>query len=456
MILRRAQRQLLVPLFLWLFLVATAGLKCFFPPPDQGVIRLRAPISEIDHPVLWMWCGALRSTSVQVKARLQGPCDAVRLWVALDPLLANPRRSPAQRVSDGDPPLHFDVQGLEADSRYYYGLAADGVLDRGKIGCFRTLAEGSQSFTFALGSCAITGSSSPVFRTIAEQDPLFFLHMGDLHYENIGENKPQRYAEAYGWVLRSRTQAELYRSCATVYIWDDHDYGRNNSDAESVGRAAARRTYQDFVPHYPLAAGSGDVPIYQAFSVGRVRFVVSDVRSERSSRRDPDDHRKSMLGATQTEWLKRELLAAQKEHALVVWVSSVSWLAPPKKAGDHWGGYTTERQRLAQWMVDQDLPSLLVVSGDAHMLAMDDGRNNSYVGPGQPGFPAFQAAALDNRGSVKGGPFSVGTLPGGGQFGLVQIEDDGGAEIRVQLLGMDLHGHERMRLEFSVAARRGS
>jgi hypothetical protein len=60
------------------------------------------------------------------------------------------------------------------------------------------------------------------------------------------------------------------------------------------------------------------------------------------------------------------------------------------------------------------------------MLAADDGRHNRYASDGSgPGFPVYHAAALDRRGSVKGGPYSEGARPGGGQFGLLHVEDRG-------------------------------
>jgi hypothetical protein len=77
-----------------------------------------------------------------------------------------------------------------------------------------------------------------------------------------------------------------------------------------------------------------------------------------------------------------------------------------------------------------------MVSGDAHMLAFDDGSHTDYSGSGRAGFPLLQAAALDRKPSVKGGPYSGPVLPGAGQFGLVHVEpgDDG---VRLTVEGVD-------------------
>lgn len=40
-------------------------------------------------------------------------------------------------------------------------------------------------------------------------------------------------------------------------------------------------------------------------------------------------------------------------------------------------------------------------SGDAHLLAVDDGSNNDYSTYGGAGFPLFQSAPMDQYGSDK-------------------------------------------------------
>jgi hypothetical protein len=91
-----------------------------------------------------------------------------------------------------------------------------------------------------------------------------------------------------------------------------------------------------------------------------------------------------------------------------------------------------------------------MVSGDAHMLAADDGSNSDYARSG--GFPVFQAAALDRRGSVKGGPYSEGTFPGDGQFGLISVEDEGGRTVRVTMRGLNWQGEELVRHRLELPA----
>ena len=85
------------------------------------------------------------------------------------------------------------------------------------------------------------------------------------------------------------------------------------------------------------------------------------------------------------------------------------------------------------------------------MLAIDDGSHNTYGGA-ERGFPVFHAGSLDRRGSVKGGPYSHGTFPGRGHFGLMEVTDDGDS-ITVSWSGRDIEDREILSYRFSVGAR---
>ena len=251
--------------------------------------------------VRYLWSGALTPRGLRVNAVLDRDSQRVRLLVSTSPDLSQPIGSGFQTADwqTNNRMVALAITGLQPDTAYYYAVEADGVVDTTNIGRFRTPAEGAFSFTLAFGACADTGSNHPIFDTIRGHQPLFYLNTGDLHYEDIGTNDPGRFQRAYERVLAQPRQAALYRSVPIAYMWDDHDYGPNDSDATAPGRTAARLTYQEYVPHYPLAAGSGDVPIYQAFTIGRVRFIMTDTRSERSPKSAPDTAAKTMLGAVQ-------------------------------------------------------------------------------------------------------------------------------------------------------------
>ncbi|HXG49763.1 MAG TPA: prolyl oligopeptidase family serine peptidase, partial [Methylomirabilota bacterium] len=222
--------------------------------------------------------------------------------------------------------VEFALEGLQPDTRYHYALEVEGRLERRHQGSFRTFPRpGPASFKFAFASCARTGSTSDVFDVIRQNDPLFFLHMGDFHYLDIRTNSRARFRAAYDSVLASPQQAALYRHVPLVYVWDDHDFGGNNANRRSPTHEAARLAYEEYVPHYPLVFDR-EGPICQSFVVGRVKFILTDLRSQRDSVTNKDDAGKTILGEAQKAWFKKELIEANGRYPLIVWMSSVPWI----------------------------------------------------------------------------------------------------------------------------------
>ncbi len=414
--------------------------------------RRRLPTANF---VYNLWSGALTATSARVKTRIAFDSPAVRVWASPTPDFSQPVFSTmgAADVALNDRMVGLDLTGLQPDTIYYLAVEADGALDLANTGRLRTPGEGPYSFTFAFASCADTGTDHPVFTTMRGHQPLFFLHLGDMHYRSIDTNEIERYRLAYRAVLASATQKPFFRETPLAYVWDDHDYGPNNSDKTAPGREAARLTYQEYVPHHPLVAGGGDVPIYQAFTIGRARFILTDLRSESDVRTLPfDDTDKSMLGATQKAWFKQELLAANGVYPLIFWACSVPWRANWNDVdSDSWNGFRAERRELADFIRDHDIRGLLMLSGDIHMMAIDNGDNNRYGTGAPPAFPVMQAAPLDKQPTFfPGMPWSVGYVAERGQFGLVTVEDDGGEAIRVRWSGRNADDAELLALEMTV------
>ncbi|MEM9998054.1 MAG: alkaline phosphatase D family protein, partial [Bacteroidota bacterium] len=254
--------------------------------------------------VRWMWSGGVTPTSATVVARLRRAEDSVRVVFSRTPRFEIAVASAWQQPDDAtDPTVRLEVRGLAPNMPYFYAVETPGLRDTA-FGRLRTPPRGAHSFTFAAAACADTGSRSSVFDSIRTRGPDFFFHLGDAHYENISVNSVGVFGDAYDAILTSPTQSLLYQSTPVAYTWDDHDFGPNDSDRTSPSRSASRIAYQRYVPHYPLAdqdPAPEDRAIYQTFVRGRVRFVVTDLRSERDPHSIPLA-RRSMLGPEQKAW----------------------------------------------------------------------------------------------------------------------------------------------------------
>jgi hypothetical protein len=402
---------------------ATSVYDHYYGPSHTVSDEPAVPLDQVE----WVWSGGLRHDGIVVTARLATGTSAL---MELSDDRGGVRRS-ASVEADGNRLVRLTADGLRPDAAYRYQVVVDGRPDHGRgIGGFRTASDGPMSFSVTAGACAVTGSNGAVFDAIRRTDPLLHLAVGDLHYADIDSNSVPAHLRPLDAVLTSPSQAALARAVPQAYVWDDHDYGPSDADASARGRSAARAAYRAAVPHGPML--DGDAPIQQAFTVGRVRFVMTDLRSERTTA--------SMLGDEQRAWLLDELRTSSRTHALVVWVSSVPWIAEPNPGADTWGGYPRERAEIAEVIADEHIDNLLMVAGDAHMVALDDGTNSNYSSLPGPGFPVFHVAALDRPGSVKGGPYSEGTFPGPGRYGRLDIRDGGGSTVTVDTVGLTWDG----------------
>jgi phosphodiesterase/alkaline phosphatase D-like protein len=398
------------------------------------------------------WLGALTDTSVVVKATVFRGVSSVRAVVATDAGFTQNVTTHTGDVRWFDPTGKFrnyvvaaSIEGLHPATRYHYALEIDGERQDERAGEFTTLPRAGEKgeFSIAFGSCSGNDTflnfgfpHSEAFLAIdrerSARNLALFLHLGDLHYGNIDEETISKRIARYEWFLELREHGTLFRNLPFVYTWDDHDFLGNNSfggDLENRGAArTALEAYDVFVPHHHFV--NRQAGIFHAFTVGAVRFLITDARFNRTSKEVPG-FGKTILGRPQREWLLSQLAAA-KDYDLVVWANAIPWIAKADTGADNWGGYDHERRQIADFVEQQRITNLCMLSGDAHMLAIDDGSNNVFSSSGAKGFPVFHAGALDSMPSRKGGPYSHGKegktsgngINGKRQFGVMDVSYD--------------------------------
>lgn len=406
-----------------------------------------------DDEVAYVLAGGITPQSAVVSFNTYRP-SKVRVQVSTEAItFTNPRYSEyVETKTETNNIGKAYLDSLSPNTQYYYRLEINDTIDafEGYSGTFTTPADSAFSYKIAFGSCMVTGSNSSIFKQIASENPLLFISTGDLHYENINSNCASNFKQAYYRVFSSPAQSELYRSTAFAYMWDDHDYGNNNSDASAICKEEAIAAYREFIPHYPLAFREDDSPISQSFSLGRVRFLMTDLRSQKVQP-EYDGCERIRVGTNfgseaHLTWFQDQLLTAKDSGQVVVWLSGIPYInhegGPNYECDedDDWGGFPEERQAIANFVKEHQIP-ISIICGDAHMVAVDDGSNSDYAEGGGAAIPVFHAAPIDRYGSYKGGPYSKGYRASSGQYGTIEVEDDGGEEVCITWTAKDERGN---------------
>jgi len=384
--------------------------------------------------VRWCQVGGVTTTTAKVLAHLHQADGAVTLRYGTDPTLAV--FSTAVVASGANNNALFSLTGLKANTQYYYAVEIGGTVYTDRAGRFKTFPS-TGTFRFAVSGDLDTGIGAAIWPIIDTLDPLFFLVLGDLNYENVPANDIALVRSAYELGHAIPATHAVFQHHAIAYIWDDHDYaGGDNSDSTAVGKPAAQDGYRENVPHYTLPAGDpGQFPIYHSFVVGRCRFILTDLRSDRTPNGDPDSASKTMMGATQKAWFKSELLAAKEANQLAIWVCTVPWVS--SAVSDTWNGFQTERREIADYMQVNGIQNVIRLSADAHMVALDDGTNDVFTTDGKGNrHVTVQCAPLHQTSSVGGGPYSHGTFAlDQNQFVLITVVDTGGSSLSLTISG---------------------
>jgi alkaline phosphatase D len=231
-------------------------------------------------------------------------------------------------------------------------------------------------FTIAFGSCAyfndpvvdrpgrLYGGEYEIFLAIHRLRPDLMLWLGD----NIYYVEPDWLTESgmrRRWRL-SRQQPELQPLLASTHhyaIWDDHDYGPNDSDSSFRLKDVALRVFADYFPQ--VRYGLPDAPgCFYRFEWGDVEFFMLDDRTYRSPNKLAPSPDKRMLGKAQLEWLKNALKSSNATFKIIACGGQT---INPMVYFEGFGLFPTEQQELFDFIVRERITGVVFLSGDRHM-----------------------------------------------------------------------------------------
>ena len=233
----------------------------------------------------------------------------------------------------------------------------------------------------AFGSCAHQDKPQPVLERVVEQSPEIFIYLGDNIY---GDSRNMHVLQAKYAKLAAKPEFQsLRKKVAVLSIWDDHDYGENDSGSEYPFHKESREIFLDFwrVPaDSPRRTHQGIYGSHLFESNGRtLQVVLLDTRSFRSPLKknpsvksldgkykndyQPDpDPTKTILGETQWQWLEEQL----RLPADVRIIASSIQFGHEYNGYESWTNLPLEQERMLEIIRRTKASGVLFLSGDVH------------------------------------------------------------------------------------------
>ena len=170
----------------------------------------------------------------------------------------------------------------------------------------------------------------------------------------------------------SRVFDENYQKMASSFplmaIWDDHDFGKDNSDGAYPYKEEAKKAFKENYPDYSFEDEEGG--IYYRFSISDVDVFVLDTRWYRVPMQNADGEGKKMLGDEQLSWLLDGLKESKATVKIVFSSVPLNDYGGDTSFGrpgfDSWMGYKFERNKILSFIEENQIQGVLVFSGDQH------------------------------------------------------------------------------------------
>ncbi|HXA00392.1 MAG TPA: alkaline phosphatase D family protein [Cytophagaceae bacterium] len=259
------------------------------------------------------------------------------------------------------------IGNLEPSSRYDYEL----LINDNKISFnypleFQTNSTDTiHDFKVAIGSCAIfTGDTTVthIYESIASKKPDMMLWLGDNIYLDATDwDSVQNIMKKYT-ANRSLVQLQPLLAATHHYaIWDDHDYGPDNSDSSFYNKKISREAFENFWANPSFGIDGRGVTT--SFSWNDVDFFLLDDRYNRA----PDSERsrtKPYLGPSQINWLMTSLKKSKARFKLIVLGNQLINKMPFEK--ENYSSYKQEQKSLFRQIKDSGIEGILFITGDRH------------------------------------------------------------------------------------------
>jgi len=282
--------------------------------------------------------------------------------------------------------LHIVLDSVEPGKRYTYSVSVNGQTIRSahplefSIPPLWQWRSDPPSFSVALGSCFYVneakydrpgkpyGNDLGILSGILGKKPDLMIWLGDNVYLREAD-----YTSRIGIFRRyehTRSITELQPLLGSVHhyaIWDDHDYGPNDSDRGYLLKQDARDAFMQFWgnPTYGNASSEG---IFTTFQWGDVQFFLLDNRFFRTPNKRVTGER-TILGQDQKQWLLDNLVSSNATFKVIAMGGQ---FINPLPRFENYAIFKQEREELIGLLAKEGITGVIFLSGDRHYAELSE------------------------------------------------------------------------------------
>jgi len=245
---------------------------------------------------------------------------------------------------------------------------------------------GPPDLSFLTGSCAYLneavydrpgtpyGKGTEIFRHMADSGADFMVWLGDnLYLREVDWSSESGIWYRFQHDRRMPNLQKLFASMPHWAIWDDHDFGPDNSNRSFEMKETTLAAFTTYWGN-PTAGEHDNPGIYTKFFRGDAAFILLDNRYYRDDSRldqalNPE---KTMYGARQLDWLKQSLLQAQHppHFNFKFIVTGSRFLQTHTTGGESANEFQRERQEIIDFIRDQAITGVVFLTGDIHTTVL--------------------------------------------------------------------------------------
>ncbi len=226
-------------------------------------------------------------------------------------------------------------------------------------------------FKFIAGSCFYInepeydrpgkpyGSHFEILDAIGREQADFMMWLGDnIYLREVDWNSRTGIYHRYTHMRSLQALQPLLGSMHHYAIWDDHDYGPNDSDRSFWGKKITEQAFKDFWanPNYDLTGKGG---ITGTFFWSDCQFFLLDNRYHRSK----TGFEEQILGDAQIQWLIDALRYSKAQYKFICIGGQ---FLSDAKIYENYANYEKEKERILYLLDQYNIHGVVFLTGDRH------------------------------------------------------------------------------------------